>query len=112
MAFTAASVIDYVRGNKQFQGMFQEMWNAKLTVDPASIAAGAEDSATFTIPGVALGDIVICWAAGVDITANADVDVYVSAADTITIRISNLHATNALDLATSTWNVVIGRLYR
>lgn len=88
MAFTAASVIKYERGSKQFQGMFTEMWNATLTVDPASIAAGAEDTATFTIPGVALGDLVIAWSAGVNITGDADVDVFVSAANTITIRIS------------------------
>ena len=112
MAFTTATVQSYERGTKQFQGMFSEMWNIKLTVDPASIAAGAEDTATFTIPGIALGDIVLGVSAGVDQTIDADVNAYVSAANTLTIRISNLHAANALDLATSTWRVVIGRLYR
>jgi len=112
MAFTAASVIAVERGEKQFQGMFEDMWNATLTVDPASIAAGAEDIATFTIPGIALGDMVVAWSAGVDLTIDGDVEIYVSAANTLSIRISNLNAAGALDLATSTWRVVIGRMYR
>lgn len=112
MAFTTATVSKVERGSKQYQGMFSDMWNATLTVDPASIAAAGEDSATFTIPGVALGDMVVGWSAGVDLTVNADVQVYVSAANTVTVRISNLHASSALDLATSTWRVVVGRMYR
>lgn len=112
MAFTTATVSRVERGTKQYQGMFREMWNATLTVDPASIAAAGEDTATFTIPGVALGDMVIGWSAGIDLTVDADVQVYVSAANTITVRISNLNASSALDLATSTWRVIIGRMYR
>lgn len=112
MAFTTATVASYERGEKQFQGMFEDMWNATLTVDPASIAAGAEDTATFTIPGLALGDIVVGWSAGVDLTVDADIQCHVSAANTLTIRISNLNASSALDLASSTWRVIIGRMYR
>lgn len=109
MAFTTATVASSLRQHNQFQGAFSPQWLVKLTVDPASIAAGAEDSATFTIPGIALGDHVVSWAAGVNLTADADVQVHVSAANTLTIRISNLHATTALDLASSTWKVMIGR---
>lgn len=109
MAFTTATVAKYERGAKQFQGVFTDAWTVSLTVDPASIAAGAEDSATFTIPGIALGDMVISYAAGVSLTVDASVSVYVSAANTLTISISNLNAVTALDLATSTWSVLIGR---
>lgn len=109
MAFTTATVASYQRGSKQFQGAFTDQWLANLTVNPASIAAGAEDTATFTIPGLVLGDIVVAYSAGVDLTVDADVNIYVSAANTITIRISNLHASTALDLASSTWKVIIGR---
>jgi hypothetical protein len=109
MAFTTATVTNVERGSKQFQGAFTDQWVCNLTVDPASIAAAGEDIATFTIPGIALGDIVVGFSAGVDLTADADVNVYVSAANTLSIRISNLNASTALDLATSTWKVLIGR---
>lgn len=109
MPFTTATVASVEQGKRQFSGTMAEMWAVNLTVNPASIAAGAEDTATFTIPNIALNDMVIGWGAGVDITGDAAIAVYVSAANTLTIRISNLHASNALDLASSTWKVLIGR---
>lgn len=111
MAFTTATVVSTTQGQQQFQGAFSEMWTAKLTVDPGSIAAGAEDSATFTIPGIALGDAVVAFSTGVSWTATgeASIELYVSAANTLTVRISNLHASSAVDLASSTWKVLIGR---
>lgn len=109
MPFTTATVRFVEQGEKQFQGAFSEMWSVSLNVDPSSIAAGAEDSANFTIPGVVLGDAVIAFGTGVNLTVDADVNVYVSAANTLTVRISNLNGASALDLATSTWKVLIGR---
>jgi hypothetical protein len=109
MTFTTATVTRIEQGSKQFQGAFTEQWLCNLTVDPASIAAADEDIATFTVPGLALGDIVVGYSAGVNQTVDADINVWVSAANTLSIRISNLHATVALDLATSTWKVLIGR---
>lgn len=111
MAFTTATVDRVEQGNKQFQGAFVDMWACTLTVNPASIAAGAEDAATFTIPGVALGDMVVGVAPGVSLTATgeASVDAWVSAANTLSIRITNFHASSAVDLGSSTWKVLIGR---
>lgn len=109
MAFTTATVTRIEQGTRQIQGAFVEMWAVTLTVDPASIAAGAEDTATFTIPGVALGDAVLGYSLGVNQTVDCDANVWVSAANTITVRISNLNASVALDLASSTWKVLIGR---
>ena len=109
MTFTTATVTRVEQGSKQFQGAFTEQWLCNLTVDPASIAAAGEDIATFTVPGLALGDIVVGYSAGVNQTADADVNVYVSAANTLAVRISNLNASSALDLGTSTWKVLIGR---
>jgi hypothetical protein len=109
MSFTTATVASAKRQRGQFQGLFDPQWQVTLTVDPASIAAAAEDTATFTVPGVALGDCVIAWSPGVDLTIQGDVEFYVSAANTLTLRISNLHASSALDLASSTWKVLIGR---
>jgi hypothetical protein len=109
MTFTTATVTRVEQGSKQFHGAFTEQWLCNLTVDPASIAAAGEDIATFTVPGLALGDIVVGYSAGVNQTVDADINVWVSAANTLSIRISNLHASSALDLATSTWKVLIGR---
>ena len=109
MPFTTATVQRIERGARQFQGVYSEMWTVRVTADPSSVAAGAEDSQTFTVPGLALGDMVIGWAAGVNITADADIEVYVSAANTLTVRISNLNGSTALDLGSSTWRFLVGR---
>jgi hypothetical protein len=109
MAFTTSTVTRVEQGNKQLQGAFSEMWFVTATVDPSSVAAGAEDTGTLTVPGVALGDIVIGYAPGVNQTIDADFNVFVSAANTVTIRLSNLNAASALDLASSTWKIMVGR---
>ena len=111
MAFTTATVSSVIQSKQQLQGLFNEMWAVNLTVDPSSIAAGAEDTATFTIPNVALGDMVLGVAPGVSLTATGEADYtcWVSAANTLTIRLTNLHASSAVDLGSSTWKVLIGR---
>lgn len=109
MPFTTATVGRVERGTRQFNGMYSDMWAVTLTVDPNSIAAGTEDTGTFTVPGLALGDHVLSFSSGVNPTVDADAAVYVSAANTLTIRISNLNGASALDLASSTWKVVVGR---
>lgn len=109
MPFATATVRSVEQGEKQFQGVFGEMWTISLNVDPASIAAGAEDSSNFTVPGLALGDMVVGFSAGVNLTVDADPMVYVSAANTLTVRISNLNGGSALDLASSVWKVMVGR---
>lgn len=109
MPFTTATVVVSNQARRQFQGAYERMWSVELTVDPSSIAAGAEDSSNFTIPDILLGDHIISWGAGVNLTADADVQLHVSAANTLTIRISNLNGASALDLASSTWKVLIGR---
>jgi hypothetical protein len=110
MAFTTATVASVNRGNQQFQGAFLDQWLCNLTVDPSSIAAAAEDTATFTIPGVNFGDMVMV-SPGVSLTATGEVsvDAWVSAANTVTIRLTNLHASSAADLGTSTWKLWVGR---
>ena len=109
MAFTTSTATRVEQGNKQLQGAFSDMWFVTATVDPASVAAGAEDTGTLTVPGVVVGDMVIGVAAGVNPTIDADVSAYVSAANTVTIRLSNLNGAAALDLATSTWKIMVGR---
>lgn len=109
MAFTTATVARVEQGNRQFQGAFVEMWAVTITADPASVAAGAEDTGTFTVPNLAVGDMVLGVAPGVNLTIDADIQAYVSAANTLVIRLSNLNGAAALDLASSTWKVLIAR---
>jgi hypothetical protein len=109
MAFTTATVTRVEQGNKQLQGAFFDMWFVTLTIDPSSVAAGAEDIATVTIPGIALSDIIVGYSAGVNQTVDSDFNVYVSAANTLAIRLSNLNGAAALDLVTAPFKVMIGR---
>lgn len=109
MAFTAATVTRIEQGNKQFQGAFSEMWACTFTIDPSSVAAGAEDIATFTVPGVALGDMIVGYSLGVNQTVDLDANVWVSAANTVSVRVSNLNGASALDLTSSTWKVLVAR---
>ena len=107
----AATSVIHERGTKQFQGMFKEMWAVKATWDPASADAGAQTTSdTITVPGVALGDMVMV-SPGVNLAATGELfmSAYVSAANTVTIRLSNVHASSAADLATSTWKLWVGR---
>ena len=84
------------------------MWKATGTLDVASLADAAGSSDTITVPGVALGDIVIGFSFGVSL-AGITATAYVSAADTVTIRVQNESA-GTVDLASTTVRVVVGRL--
>lgn len=112
MAFTAAGTATVTRnGSQQFQGLFSDMWGVSITgANPANVAAGAEDTQTYTVPGVALGDLVLFYSLSVSQTVDADINVYVSAANTITVRITNLNASTGLDFAAGTViKILIGR---
>lgn len=106
MAAATAIVVD--RGNKQFQGMFQEMWKVSCTLNAASLVDGAGETDTIAVPGVALGDIVLGVSFGVDL-AGVTVTGYVSAANVVTLRIQN-ESTATVDLASTTVKLVVGRL--
>src|SRR5690606_37298449 len=77
------------------------------TWDPGSLADGAgETSSGITVTGAALGDFVLvsapCDLQGITATA------YVSAADTVTIRVQN-ETGGTIDLASGTWRVRVIR---
>jgi hypothetical protein len=77
------------------------------TIDQASLAtgAGAAGGATITVTGAVLGDMVVGVSAGVDL-AGLQVSAYVSAANTVTLRLRN-DTGGAVDLASTTWRVVV-----
>ena len=105
----AVTSVTSARGNKQFQGMFSEMWAVKGTADFASALTGSGTFATHdaTVPGVALGDIVLGVSCGVD-TVDAVVAGAVTAANTVTLTLLN-NTAGAVDLASTTVKFVVAR---
>lgn len=104
----AATAVSYERGTAQFQGMFQEMWKVSCTLNAGSLADAAGESDTITVPGVALGDMVLGFSFGVD-KAGVVCHGYVSAADTVTLRLQN-ESGGTVDLASTTVRLVVARL--
>lgn len=105
----AASSVIHERGTKQFQGMFKEMWAVKATWDPASAAAGAQTTAdTITVPGVAVGDMVVGLSFSGEVAASPIIRARVTAADTVVLAIISGTGVTA-DMASGTLRLVIGR---
>jgi hypothetical protein len=104
----AASAITSRRGNDQFRGIFSDTWAITCTLDTAEIADQATGTDTVTVPGVALGDMVIGLSAGVS-EGGLVRRAYVSAANTVTIASSNTTG-GAVNLASTTVKLVIGRM--
>lgn len=111
MAFDAAGTATIIyRGRNQLQGLWSDIFTVTITgADPPSILPGAEQNQTYTVPGVVLGDMVIGISFSRNITIDADVSAFISAANTLNIRISNLDPTNSLNIASTTIKVIIAR---
>lgn len=104
----AATAVVSRRGNDQFRGLFTDTWAVTCTLDTANLIAGATTTDTVTIPGVALGDIVLGVSTAVSL-AGLQRTAYVSAANTVTIVTQNPTA-GAVDLAGTTVDVVVVRM--
>ncbi len=97
------------QGRSQFQGLFSEMWAVSETVDFANAATGSGTfaSADVTVPGVALGDIVMGISAGVD-TVDTVIGGAVTADNTVTLTVLN-NTAGAVNLASTTLKFVVAR---
>lgn len=97
------------QGAKQFQGAFTELWCVTDTIDFGNAATGSGTfaSADVTVPGVALGDMLMCVSVGVD-TVDAVIGGSVTAANTVTLTLLN-NSAGAIDLASATCKFVVGR---
>lgn len=98
------------RGTKQFRGVFSEMWvctESALNFANAATGSGTFASVDITVPGVAIGDIVIGPSLGVD-TVDAVVKGAVTAANTVTFTLLN-NTAGAVDLASTTAKFVVAR---
>lgn len=81
-----------------------------ISVDPASIAAGAEASTAVTITGCNPGDVVIMNPPAAGLTSGLGIQACrVSAANTVSVRLRNSSA-GAIDEPAGTWSYVIVRL--
>jgi hypothetical protein len=103
----AATAVTSRRGNDQFRGLFTDTWDVTCTLDAGSVSAGATDTDTVTVPGVALGDMVIGFGMTVS-EAGLVKRAYISAANTVTIVTYN-PTVSPVNLAAATVNLVIGR---
>lgn len=93
------------QGVKQFQGMFSEMWGVTGTVtDQDAIADDVSIVITLTVPGVALGDMVVGFSFGksqADANAHVIAHAFVSAANEVKLIIANVdETTDAYDADT------------
>ena len=74
--------------------------SGSATFDPASLADGAGETTTVTVTGAALGDFAMAsfslTTSGLTITA------WVSAADTVSVRIQNETGAGPVDIASGT----------
>jgi hypothetical protein len=103
----AATAVTSRRGNDQFRGLFTDTWDVTCTLDAGAVAGGATDTDTVTVPGVALGDMVLGFGMTVS-EAGLVKRAYVSAANTVTIVTYNPTG-SSVNLAAATVNFVIGR---
>ena len=103
-----ASSVTTRRGTDQFRGLFSDTWAVKATLNAGSLADGVGETDDVTVPGVALGDMVIGASLGVDLVG-LTVTGYVSAANTVKFRIQN-ESGSTVDLASATMKIVIVRM--
>ena len=103
----AATAVVSRRGNDQFRGLFSDTWMVTATLDAGSLVNGAGETDDVTVPGVALGDMVIGASLGVDLVG-LTVTGYVSAANTVNFRIQN-ESEATVNLAAATLRIVVAR---
>ena len=102
-----ATSVTVRQSNEQFRGIFNETWVVKATLNAGSLSDGAGETDDVTVPGVALGDMVIGASLGVDLVG-LTVTGYVSAANTVKFRVQN-ESGSTVDLASSTLRIVVVR---
>lgn len=97
------------QGRKQLGGVFNELWTVTETVNFANAATGSGTFASvdITVPGVALGDILVGVSMGVD-TVDAVIGGAVTAANIVTLTLLN-NSAGAIDLASTTCKFIVGR---
>lgn len=102
--------VTVIQGIQQTGGSFSEMWLCKddaCNFGNAAVGSGTFASLDITVPGVAIGDMVLGVAVGVD-TVDAVIWGAVTAANTVTLTLNN-NSAGAIDLASTTCRFMVGR---
>jgi hypothetical protein len=105
-----AIAITTTQSKQQFQGLFNEIWAVSCTgcdFGNAATGSGTFASLDVTVPGVAIGDLFMGIAMGVD-TVDGVIGGAVTAANTVTITLLN-NSAGAIDLAATTCKFLVGR---
>lgn len=84
---------------------FSKLLAGSATLDFPSIASNSSASLTITVTGAVVGDPVIA-APPASLDSNLGFVSYVSAADTVTVRVHN-NSGGAIDPASATWKVTV-----
>lgn len=105
---------DVTRAREQFHGVFTDLWTVKATIsDQDAITATDTVRFSLTVPGVALGDMVIGVSLTNDLSDGTDQAIvlgYVTAANTVVLQVSaDAGAYAADDLNNAVVRMVIGR---
>ena len=104
-----ASNVQSERGNRQYHGVFSEMFFVTATWDPAAAAAGAQTTTdTITVPGVRVGDMVLGYSQSSQVDASPFIQARVTANNTITLALISGTGVTA-DMASGTLKLLIGR---
>lgn len=106
----AATSVVFEQGRKQFQGLFSHFWVVTATLDPSSVAAGNQADDTVTVPGVAVGDIVLGCSHTASITGCPVLQARVSSANTVAITGISATGVSTADVGSGTVRLLIGRL--
>lgn len=89
MAVTSTAVND-LGGPVQLPLLYSRVWQVSAVVAPAAVLTQSNGTDTVTVPGVALGDIVLAKSfATAGSEALVSVTAYVSAANTVTLLYAN-----------------------
>lgn len=111
----AASISQSAQGTEQMRGVYKEMWTAKAAVSDQDAIADNDTvvAISLTVPGVALGDHVISWAADNNLVDGDVVYAFptlrVTAANTVSLLLWVNAAFNADDLNGAVFSMVLGR---
>lgn len=102
--------VSVIQGIQQTGGSFSEMWLVKddaCNFGNAATGSGTFASLDIAVPGVALGDMVLGAAVGVD-TVDAVIWGAVTAANVVTLTLMN-NSAGEVDLASTTCRFMVGR---
>lgn len=104
----------YSSARAQFQGLFSEMWTVKASItDTDAILATDTLLLSLTVPGVALGDMVVGISVSADLSDGTDqivLSASVSAANTVSVQLTaDVGAFDADALNAAVVRILIGR---